>query len=63
LSQIEIYWNANGPSKVPVASGLIDIDANGKLSVSYQSGVLQINADVRNKEIAELYDLSGQKIG
>lgn len=63
LSQIQIYWNANGPSKVPVPSGLTDIDANGKLSVSYQSGVMQINGDVSNKAIAELYDLSGRKIG
>ena len=62
LSQIEVYWNVNGPTKVPV-TGLTEINTHDKWSVSCQSGMLQINADISTKSIAELYDISGRKVG
>jgi predicted GH43/DUF377 family glycosyl hydrolase len=62
LSQIEIYWGANGPSKTPVTA-LEKLNDDSQITVSYQTGVLQISAPSIQNAKVELFDISGRNIG
>jgi predicted GH43/DUF377 family glycosyl hydrolase len=60
LSQIEIFWNANGPSKV--FTGIADVKDAQNLKISCQSKEIIIRGQVGVKTKLFLLDLSGREV-
>jgi len=59
LSQIEIYWNAAGPSKTPVNTALASNFDDHLFTVNVQNGLLEVNANITQPSKMELFSING----
>jgi len=61
LSQIEIFWNENGPSKVPVTA-LPSNKVNDIFTVISKNGLLEINANITQAAKMDILNIDGTMI-
>lgn len=63
LSQIEVYWGANGPTKEPLSNSITKTVTSSTIVVESSKGKIIVRGSVSENANLELFDLVGKKVG